>query len=228
MRELIRSIRNPIILYLPARLFPSMKEFHVKSLESYDIINTLIIYDEDGEAKPLTNKVFVLKLLEKPKILRSNIFQLLKYKSILDNSAFKFLLDDYLSEMDTWIATTEVIKTDAKKDTKNYQLEFQEYLYLQYDALIYHKKELKLKFGDWKTQYELDRVAKIFGGPPLDIAQLKKFKNQRNITDEQFKFKKAVEREKSKVKKVTLNQKEVDVYLLEHIFQVDFTKIKKK
>lgn len=222
MQDLTGTVHKPIMFYLPERLFPNIDSNVIKQFEEIGLLNTLFIIDEKGNPQPIKNGVEYLKLLKKPKILKSNVFQLLEMKANLDESTFLYLLKDYTKEVDTWVSATEVIKNEAKIETRNYAYTMQSYLDLQHEVLQEHQAELKNQFGKWKHKIEFERISKLFRKTPTHIPKSKEEQKKSSI---EVKVGHDVEKHsvietKLQKKRVYISNEEADKYLLKTVFNV--------
>jgi len=222
MQDLITTVRKPIIFYFPDRIFPEMDTSTVKQLEEIDFLNTLLCLDREGEPTLFDEGFNHLSLLSKPKILKSNIFQLLEMKANLNEDTFLYLLKDYTKEVDTWVSVTDVIKKDAKTEAVNYREGIQSYLDFQHMSLARHEAELKTQFGKWKQEIELERVSKLFGLSPIMNSKPKENQNlsfNENNAKGTFEKKKIILNKPNK-KRIYLTDEDVDKYLLKTVFNV--------
>lgn len=222
MQNLTGTVHKPIMFYLPERLFPNIDSNVIKQFEEIGLLNTLFIIDEKGKPCPIKNGVEYLRLLKKPKILKSNVFQLLEMKANLDDSTFLYLLKDYTKEVDTWVSATEVIKNEAKIETRNYLTTMQSYLDLQHYALQEHQTELKNQFGKWKHEIEFERISRLFRKAPTHISESNKEQKKSSI---ELKVDHTVEKQnvvvtKSQKKREYISNEEADKYLLKTVFNV--------
>ncbi|WP_139181036.1 hypothetical protein [Winogradskyella thalassocola] len=222
MQDLLSTIKNPMIFYLPAGLFKSLKPQHIDELENIGLLNTLFYTDNNGEYKKLTNGVEYLELLGKSKILQSNIFELLDLKSRLDKDAFHYLLDEYFKDLDSQIMLTDMISKEAKDTTINYKHEIQGYLDLQYNQLTVHKEEIQIKFGSWKNKFELDRILNRYR-TKVSIPTPEITKTPISISNTTAIDNKPEKPKQTKKKRTLPSDTEIDHYLLETVFGVEIS-----
>ncbi|MBR9846862.1 MAG: hypothetical protein GYB35_12510 [Algicola sp.] len=213
MLDLIATVHKPVIFYLPERLFPNLPPDVIKGFEAISLLNTLFLIDEKGTPGPIDGSIKYVTLLGKPKILKSNIFQLLEMKSNLNKDTFLYLLNDYNKEVSTWVSATEVIKNDALHETVNYAKTLQSYLDLQYQCLRDHQLELNSKFGEWKSDVEFERISKVFK-KSSSINSKSNVSLKASVED---KRKTTIRLNKSKS---LISDEEADKYLLNTIFNV--------
>lgn len=219
MQDIIKTIYNPVFIYIPTHLFSSLKLSNIKALENVGIFNNLFVLDKNGVPKDLSNGLPYICILGKSKILKANIFQLLEMQSKLAKQTFSFLLNDYSKELDSWVVASEIIMRDAKQEAINYKSEHQSYLKLQHSTFKEHQLELKTHFEKWKVDFELDKIAKVIGynrknkNIESDIKPITKEKPKvvvnHNNTSSKF-----------LVRKVYLSNEECDKYLLKAVFNV--------
>ena len=221
METLLQKINRNIIFYISRKLLEQHSGRELSSLDEIRMTSNLVHIDSEGNTKYITSGFRSIALLAKERELNGNVFELLKMKSTIEKNAFSFLLDNYFTELDTWIKITDMIKRFAKHETVNYLPIIQDPLDLQYRVLVHHKEKIKEHFGDWKLRVDLERV---FGNPPpiKKIEINKKFFKDTNTND-------SIEKTKNIKKKTQLiTEKEVDNYLLKTIFNVNPTRINKK
>ena len=224
MQDLMENIKRSLIFYIPRNLFSNMQQKHLDELEHIGFLNTLFYLNAMGDSKPVNHDGEYVKLLSKDVILKSNVFQLLELKSILDKNAFHYLLDDYIKELDSNITFTDAIRKEAKSNTINYESHIQGYLDLQYNQLVAHKDEMTQKFGSWKSEFENERIVSFIKKLMPQLDQSKTAKNTLVETNYTDKAKGMIKRKhKVELPKVA----DVDNYLLETVFNVDLTKVNK-
>jgi len=148
MEELLEKIIRPIIFYFPRYPLEFALGKSLKSFDSIGFTNALVVVDKDGNNKYLAKGMEAFVLLEKEKILKQNVLELLKTKESQDEASFNYLKSNYFKELDAWIKTTKIFKERAKIDTKNYINEIQGYLVLQHRLLKEHQIELQRYFED--------------------------------------------------------------------------------
>ena len=196
MEELLERITRPILFYLPRYPLELIVEKSLKSFDTIGLTNSLVAVDKNGNMKYLTSGSEVLILLEKEKILKQNVLELLKAKESQENTSFNYLKSNYLKELDAWIKTTKIFKERARIDTQNYIKEIQGYLVLQHRLLKEHQNELQRYFED---PYQINTTEIIVGD------------------------------KKSKIQKIQLiSEKEVDNYLMTHVFNLDSNRFNNK
>ena len=193
-------------------------------LEAVGLLNTLFVINSKGQTQALNDHTQLLQVLRKEKLLKSNIFELLDLRTKLDKSAFHYLIDDYFRELSTWIKTASSVEKEAKNHVKNYQPEIQDYLMLQHQALLDHHIELKRHFGDWKSWFEIERVFKH----SLYDFDKNEYKKNDTVAKAPLKIRDETNvpiLKDEKSKSPIISEIEVDRFLLETIFNVDFSKI---
>lgn len=222
MQLLIKTIRQPILFFLPRGIFEEAIKKDLSDLEDVGLLNTLFIIDSQGGIKPLVHITELLPIMDKVKILKSSVFELLDLKTKLDKSAFHYLIDDYFKELSTWIRTTDIIRNEAKNHATNYKPEVQSYLTLQHKVLKDHHEELKKHFGKWKSQFEIKRLLNLnFEGNKTSLNAIK----TDDLTGVKSDKDKPVPSKKIKPKNIPISEVDADHYLLKRVFNVDFTKI---
>lgn len=225
MQDLLKSLMNSFIYYIPRSLFPNVKPEHLEQLEKLVYHKRLFYTDAKGKDTLLKKTSEHFQIIDKPKVLKSNIFELLDLKSRLDKDAFHYLIDDYLSNLDKLIRITDCIKNEAKTDTQNYEPEIQIYLDIQYKQFYDHKEELIKHFGKWKARVELNRIFNTVGRkvtpstlsiPPIVIPEVQPKTNKTTTLP--------IEKKKTTFP----SDDEIDIFLLETVFRVDFLEINDK
>ncbi|MFP4846095.1 hypothetical protein [Winogradskyella sp. PE311] len=223
MEVLMESIKQPILFFIPSQRYEQLSDKELINLEKIGFLNTLFITNSSGDTKPITKGTELLQILEKSKIFKANVFQLLELKSTLDKDAFHYLIDDYFKELSSWITATDIVQEEAKNRVINYKPEMQEYLKLQHEVLVAHQLELNKHFGKWKSHFEIRRI--------LNISDNNSFNGDKstNVTlpikqkPTQLKIDKPTKSAKPKTKAISTN--EVDQHLLKSVFNVDFNRI---
>lgn len=218
--ELSTQLMRPLIYYFSEDIFPEVKEEHIKKSKETGLINTLVLADYKGEIHFFDNKIEQVELLKKEKVLKSNILNLIEFKAKHDKETFVYQFENYLSDVDVWVETTNYIKKHAKAETSNYFDEIQPYLDLQYDVLKAHRTELQQRFAEFKImpfkqsdKQESDLTVQ------LNLNEIEESTPLRDIK------KKA----KTEKKKVALPDDEtIDQFLLETVFGLDFSKVSTK
>jgi len=222
MIDLLDNVKRTMIFYIPSSLFENLQKKHIDELESFGFLNTLFYMDTQGDPKSIKDSIEYIRLLSKDKILKSNVFELLDMKTRLDKNAFHYIIDDYFKELEAQVFLTEAIKKEAKETAINYVPQIQAYLELQYKQLIEHQEELKQKFGSWKSRFEIER---IFGGFKTTSPNIKLDKKVLEIPNADSKSDRTKVRKSVKKERLKINEAEVDRYILETTFGVDFSKI---
>lgn len=212
MEDLIHKISRPIIFYFPRIIMEENTGEDMAVLDDIGMTNTLICINPEGKAQYFESGFEPIMILGKEKVLKANIFELLKMKSSLDKDTFYYLLDNYFIEVNTWINTTKYISTSAKNETLNYIPGIQNYLDYQHRLLNEHKKELMSHFGYWKMSIEMERVFKL--APPTQ-AQLEEYQRTSIIKSKESNIKP----KSKKPKRIT--EKEVDAYILQNVFNLN-------
>ena len=211
MLALSTQIMRPIIYYFPKGTFGDVEVKHTGELKKISLNNTLILSDAKGDAHLFDNKIEQIELLKKEKILKSTVLKLIEFKAKNDKETFNYQLQDYLEDLETWIETTDYIKKNAKIEVLNYFDEIQPYLELQYNVLIEHRTELKQRF----IENNIKPFPNTESEHQIDAEILE--------TNDSSVHLKNNKRQKHKLPQPKVEH--VDQYLLEHVFNVDFSKI---
>ena len=161
MQDLIDNINRSLIFYIPRGLFNNVQKKHLDELENVGFLNTLFYMNAKGDPKLVNHSTEYVKLLSKDKILKSNVFELLDLKVKLDKKTFHYLIKGYFKELHSNINFTEAISKEAKNNATNYKPQIQGYLDLQFKQLLTHKEEVTQKFGNWKSEFEHERVSTL-------------------------------------------------------------------
>lgn len=211
MLELSTQILRPIIYYIPVGSFPEFELKHAEALKTIKLIGTLILLDINGDPHLFDNKIEQIELLKKEKKLKSITLRLIEFKAKYDKETFLYQLKDYLNDLDVWVNTANYIKKNAKTETSNYFDEIQPYLDLQYNVLKQHQTELKQRFETI--------IVGAFQNQELNLNEVDISKLTSTNSEE------SKHHEKQKKKFLIPSDAEVDMYLLEKVFGVDFSKI---
>ncbi len=214
MKSLLEKINRNLIVYLPRKILEQASGKDLIKLDNVGMTNNLIFIKDDGKLELITYGARSLLVLKKEKDLKANIFELMNMKTNTKKNALNFLLDNYFTELDTYINLTYMIMNNAKDETINYISDIQWSLDLQHKVLKEHKVELKNYFGDWKLKVDLERV---FGYAPM----LKPKNKNSSKTIKQDK--------KNNTKRVFLiTGTEADNYILNTVFNIDIAYLSKK
>lgn len=213
MDSLLKKINRRVIIYFSRKLIEENSGKNLSALDKVGMTNNLILIKEDGNLEPITYGARAVFLFQKEKNLKANLFELLKMKAKIEKNAMSFLLDNYFTELDTFIKFTYFVKANAQDEAVNYIPEIQNALDFQYRVLVEHKEELKEHFGKWKLNVDLERV---FGYPPPNTKVHVDKKLLNNIAQN-----KTTKPETKKKKLPLLTEKEVDIYLLNTVFGLD-------
>lgn len=220
MEILLKRVNCNIIFYISRKLLEQQSGEELRVLDEIRMTSNLVHISSSGEPKYITSGFRSIALLSKERELKLNVFELLKMKSFEEKNALSFLIDNYFTELDTYIRLTELVKTYARFETVNYVPAIQNALDMQHRVLVAHKKEIQEHFGEWKLKVDLERV---FGYPPpkpkinIDEKQLDTIRNKKT---------KKIATKKNKIPLLT--EKEVDIYLLNTVFGMDLTTLNNK
>lgn len=220
MEILLKRINCNIIFYLSRKLLEQQSGEDLGVLDEIRMTSNLVHISSSGEPKYITSGFRSIALLSKERELKLNVFELLKMKSSEEKNALSFLIDNYFTELDTYIRLTELVKKHARFETVNYLPAIQSALDMQYRVLVEHKKEVQEHFGKWKLNVDLERV---FGYPPP--------KPQINFDQKLLDTRRPIKTDKmaTKTNKMPLlTEKEVDYYLLNTVFGIDLTTLNNK
>lgn len=209
MLELSIQIIRPIIYYIPLGTFAEVEEQYGEELKAIKLIGALMLLDINGDPHFFDNKIEQIELLKKEKKLKAVTLRLIELKAKFDKETFLYQLKDYLNDLDVWVNTADYIKNNAKAETSNYFDEIQPYLDLQYDVLKQHQIELKQRFETLTLESLESQV--------LDI--------KKNVAEKPISTNSEKTKSSKKQKIVKPCDIEVDQYLLEKVFSVDFSKI---
>ncbi len=224
-QKLLLSVQRPILLFVPGRLLKTLDNDSVEFLRSVKLLNHLIFYDSKGKATIITHGFETMELFKKTKILKSNVLYLLEQEAKSGSKAFKFLINDYKEELETWLNVTESCKNNAAKDTDNYFEGLQVYLDMQYDMIKTHQKEILHRFRSKKQSFNANRITKFIENN-TKINSNQKLKDSVKINIDNRSLQPIIKSKKKPI--LLLSEKEVDNYLLKCIFNVDFSKINNK
>ena len=149
LESLLHNIRRPIIFYISS---DKMQEFFKKDmslLKRIGITDTLVVLDRNNNPKVIDNGFEAMVILNKTESIKHNTFKLLNCKSELNKAALNYLLNEYMSTLETFISLTQYVKNNAANETQNYMAEIQGYLDLQYNVLQKHRSEVEKLIEDW-------------------------------------------------------------------------------
>ncbi|TCK64899.1 hypothetical protein DFQ05_2639 [Winogradskyella wandonensis] len=146
MQALIDSIRLPVLFFLPDKLVEDESDDIKQQLEDIGFIKQLFFLDKDNRVSNYKEGIDDYAILEKQKLLKSNIFQLLELKSKLDSKSFDYLLTNYNNELKSWLWSSQWLSDNAKHQVKGYSKVMQSTLKTQKNALRDHQLELIRQF----------------------------------------------------------------------------------
>lgn len=212
IEELIASVKQPLLFFLPKSSIEKFTSINLNNFETHDVLNKLYIFATDGRVIQIKNDCDYLQILKKEKILKSNLFELIQLKSILDKLAFDFFINEYYKEVATWTFTTEIIKNEAAKHAKNYNISSQEYLNYQHNILKKHCNNVVQHFATIDNQpQQTNRILNL----PTFNNKLDVEKSSTTTTPKSS-FNK---NEDKTLLKPTV--KEIDTFLLKNVFSVN-------
>tara|TARA_Y100000815_G_C13164764_1_gene433145 strand:- start:361 stop:744 length:384 start_codon:yes stop_codon:yes gene_type:complete len=122
LESLLLGISQPAIFFLPRQLFEKAIGKDLSELDSIKFTNHLIVRNKEDKYKLYSNVYDVLPLMDKKVILNSNFFEILKMREQQSDDTFKFFIDQYFAELDTWLIVAELTKNNARLQTMNYEL----------------------------------------------------------------------------------------------------------
>lgn len=206
LQQIIKNITRPLLFFIPRNAAEFKTNQDMSALEKCKYLNHLYVSDKHGNVNSIDNSFDYVQILGKEKLLKNNIFTLLKIKNNIGNQAFEYAVEQYWAEVDSWVSATKFIKNEAKNQANNYDPIVQDYLVIQHHALQQHLIEL---------QKYITPSFKVAQPQPNIKHHIVQTINQKNntITDIEF--------PKNKTQKLSKpTEKEVDNYLLEQIFNV--------
>lgn len=224
MDSLLQKISRRVIIYFSRKLMEENSGKDLSALDKFGMTNNLILIKDDGKLEPITYGARAVFLFQKEKKLKTNLFELLKMKATIEKNTMSFLLDNYFTELDTFIKITYIVKKNAKHEAVNYIPEIQNALDFQYRVLVEHKEELKKHFGDCKLKVDSEYV---YGYPPPKTKTHVDKKLLNNITPNKT-TKTSTNPATKKSKLSLLTEKEVDDYLLNTVFSIDLITLNNK
>ncbi|GGI56856.1 hypothetical protein [Winogradskyella haliclonae] len=120
MQALIDSIRLPILFFLPDDLVEDKSEDIKQQLEDIGLIKQLFFLNKDNKTSKYKEGIDDCAIMEKHKLLKSNIFQLLEFQSKLDEKPFDFLINNYFKEVKAWLWSSEWLSSNVKHHVNGY------------------------------------------------------------------------------------------------------------
>ena len=210
MQDLILSIRRPFILYLPSNLVELMDKHSLRFFENSNLIDHLIFYDGRGKPHDINFGFDILEILNRERILKSNLFQLLDLESNLSDKTFKFLLEEYKVSLNTWYNFALLCRDDAKNKAKNYYDGIQFYLDTQFNAINDHREEVMVKFGSVNKEFDINRLKKFLENENKSLNSNAQYVSKVGLSLV----------EKQNKKPLLLSDAEADNYLLKHVFHL--------
>ena len=110
LEALLLGISQPAIFFLPRKLFEKAIGKDLSELDNIKFTNHLIVRNKKNEYKVYSNIYDALPITDKKVILNSNFFEILKMREQYNDDTFKFFIDQYFAELDTWLTVAELTK----------------------------------------------------------------------------------------------------------------------
>ena len=216
LERLNKNVYTPMVFYFPYDVLPFIAETAVKELEEQDFFNSMCIIDSKGKVSSLSGNFQSIEIFGKSKILKSNFLQLLELEGKMKVETFSMFIEEYrntVSSFDyiyTWMV--ENIARDIPKKDISYRNIFE----LQAMDMKQHLFEIEERFigrsAKAKGELNFERIIE-------DTKSLFPVKEGSDATQDG-----TVKKLKSKRKKKTMlpREEEIDLWLLESVFNVDF------
>ncbi|WP_372938682.1 hypothetical protein [Seonamhaeicola sp.] len=213
IQDLIMGLYRPSIFYIPSSLFPNASEKAKEGFKEFRVTDELAVLKITGDISYIENCIPTIELLNKQNNLDNNIFQLHKFQDQLKKDSFEFILNNYLKNVAACKYVYDWLKNNLNS-ISNVNEEITNLFNLQYELTKQHIEKLQSLFLVTKP-IENEKLENVIEHTSNIISD-KKFNTViKNIGNKKYR------RRKQK-----LTEKEVDVYLLQTVFQVDFSQIK--
>ena len=208
-------LKRLLILYIPKQILANESKKVKNTWEDLGIINQLLFIDGNGNVSPFNLAMHSLKLFDKEKLLKDNIFYLLHREDTLSEKSFTFLLESYTKELCSWKDALLWLKDNVKENISELRKEHYSLLEVQCQLFDNHFLELKEKL-EIDTCTDLESKTSIsLKFEDLNSIVVSKTTNQLEIEEQKIDSNKnATETENE------LLLHDVDDYLLKTVFGV--------
>lgn len=208
LQELLNSIRQPLLFFIPSQLFPQFSKKN-DGLNSIKVVDSIVVLNSDGSVKYIESGMQHITLLEKETILSNTTFMLLQQKSLLDNQAFEYLLTTYSKELLSWVDYTKIMIEHLKDETSakmvdNYYEELMPFFELQHNILQQHKINYFDKFKETLIRLGFNANANKNKIHFSSVAHINFKEIEQDITD-------------------VMSEHEADTFLLQYVFNINTT-----
>lgn len=214
---LVEGIYRPSILYIPNSLFPDTTPEQEMELLEYRVVNDICILKENGDTAYSDKCIPSLEMFNKRAILENNFYQLLKLKDSLSHETFRYLLNEYNKNVHAckqvygWLVDNMdyYLNSVAKEELELFKL--------QYSLIIGHMDKVINVFGNEITEQQPNSAISEINTSIFIDNQLNELVKLDNLS----KTRKV--KEMGSKKSYVPSNSEVDKYLLETVFNVDFS-----
>lgn len=211
-----KNVYTPMVFYVPYDVLEYIPETLGEKLDGEGFFNSMVMIDAKGGVGTLSGSMGSLDILGKPKTLKTNYLQLVELESQIKQETFAMVIEEYLDVVSsydfiyTWMAVN--VARDIPEDNANYG----SYFTLQSDCIKEHLLQITERFigpaREKPRALNFDRI--IENGKKL-------FPDEEGVL-EVAQDKDRPQKGKQKKKMVLPKVEEVDLWLLETVFNVDF------
>ena len=218
--SLTKQLTRPILLYWPNALLDHLDKEQKEAILETNIFDKMILLDVNSDYVEFEEHIEQIELLKKEKTLKMNVVRLIELSETQSKASFQFQLEDYMDDVESWVAASKYICDEAKNETSNYFDALQPYLDLQHQYFKDHLEQVKKRFHNLikqsKNNDDLVVVPKINSDGLSSIIQ--KLDLNSEIPNSNFTQQDTTAKRKKKAK---LKEAEVDDYLLNSVFNID-------
>ncbi|WP_412983897.1 hypothetical protein [Pontimicrobium sp. IMCC45349] len=227
MNHIFYAIRDNLlrsyIYYIPDSLFENINKTAYKNLIKKTDLNKVSYFDEDRIGSTNLSNINTIDFVTKSKYLQENILQLFKAKETINAIEFQFVLDAYKEHLGIHTFLTEQMAKHLKTYIKNVTPTIENLFQKQAQDFAKHFQQMTVHFGAIeKPQFSdkniVERFKEKFSQPLAEKLEFPKI----NTVDTPI-----IKKEKKPRKKQPIiTNEEADNFLLETVFNVDFSKVK--
>ncbi|MBD0825516.1 hypothetical protein [Aestuariibaculum marinum] len=217
LEVLVQGIYRPSLFYIPNNIFPDLTEEQEKEFNDYRVINAVGVLKVNGDTTYSDKCSPTVELLSKPTQLENNVYQLQKLRDELSKETFDYLLGEYQKHILTCKYVYDWLLNNTNEAINEVTKEEFGLLKLQLDWIGSHIDKIQAIFCLDRKQTE---------ETPEELSELPPSVFNNKVYNDILKKENLSKDKPTKVKrsnKANLpSEQEVDAYLLETVFNVNF------
>jgi hypothetical protein len=215
LERLTKNVYTPMVFYVPYDILEYIPQELGERLDEEEFFNTMVMIDAKGGISTLSGSIGNLDILSKSKVLKTNLLQLIELEGKIKKETFEMLMEEYLETLTGYDFIYTWMADHMARDIPEVHVSYGSYFTIQSNSVKEHLLQIKERFIDAKRE--------ITSEPNFDsiIESGKKFfptVDSLNATQK----KDTPQKSRRKKKKVLPTEEEVDKWLLETVFSVDF------